>query len=480
MLDGTGQMAPGLPMQAYLSQMGVVPGGPNLGLTTTPDLIPGNFTVNPMGAVTPTMGQPMFIPPGQTDASPYMQQTPVFPHGGFPSHARTQTLDTIAESDLTELETPPVDYSAMIPPQAILPSQPTFQSMVYPAVPGMMCPSPSAQPAQPAQWVPNYMPAGVSPVMPPQGPMRSTSYSIAPAAGMGGPLPLGMHHRSVSETAPRSNPTAPGALSAIVVPPSATAPMPPYDPQTWNDSPGMEPFSGGRAKPKPEPITPTRKRNIYPPVGQRLRPGPKPKPKTPKKGKVTPTSAATASGDTAAESPAPAIPPMPQPVFEIHTAPTSVLATPDLPSSSATSESVTMTQSSSAPLPTFSTDGLINPSAASLAPSFYPVNQGSPTEMLSTVDPQLVAQQQQQQQEGIITFKLEQKAAPVDKHHPLFTKEFIESQFAGYLELNAKGDPVRRFRCLIAGCDRTFPRKSAIKAHVQTHVGDKPYQCPSW
>ncbi|KPV75766.1 uncharacterized protein RHOBADRAFT_14078, partial [Rhodotorula graminis WP1] len=32
--------------------------------------------------------------------------------------------------------------------------------------------------------------------------------------------------------------------------------------------------------------------------------------------------------------------------------------------------------------------------------------------------------------------------------------------------------------CLIEGCGRAFPRKSAIESHIQTHLEDKPFVCP--
>ena len=35
----------------------------------------------------------------------------------------------------------------------------------------------------------------------------------------------------------------------------------------------------------------------------------------------------------------------------------------------------------------------------------------------------------------------------------------------------------KRYLCLIEGCQRTFPRKSAIESHIQTHLEDKPYIC---
>lgn len=36
----------------------------------------------------------------------------------------------------------------------------------------------------------------------------------------------------------------------------------------------------------------------------------------------------------------------------------------------------------------------------------------------------------------------------------------------------------KRYICLIEGCERSFPRKSAIESHIQTHLEDKPFICP--
>ncbi|KAK4150130.1 hypothetical protein C8A00DRAFT_18282 [Chaetomidium leptoderma] len=36
-----------------------------------------------------------------------------------------------------------------------------------------------------------------------------------------------------------------------------------------------------------------------------------------------------------------------------------------------------------------------------------------------------------------------------------------------------------KWRCLYDGCDKSFGRKENIKSHVQTHLNDRQYQCPS-
>ncbi|KAL7420120.1 Metallothionein expression activator [Cryptotrichosporon argae] len=57
-------------------------------------------------------------------------------------------------------------------------------------------------------------------------------------------------------------------------------------------------------------------------------------------------------------------------------------------------------------------------------------------------------------------------------------KSFIESLYATFSEFNPQtGQTAKRFRCLIEGCERSFPRKSAIHSHIQTHLEDKPFVC---
>lgn len=59
-------------------------------------------------------------------------------------------------------------------------------------------------------------------------------------------------------------------------------------------------------------------------------------------------------------------------------------------------------------------------------------------------------------------------------------KDVIESLYSaipGHTDKN--GEKVgKRYVCLIEGCERTFPRKSAIESHIQTHLEDKPFVCP--
>lgn len=57
-------------------------------------------------------------------------------------------------------------------------------------------------------------------------------------------------------------------------------------------------------------------------------------------------------------------------------------------------------------------------------------------------------------------------------------KEVIQSLYNGIPSHMENGVKVsKRYECLMEGCGRTFPRKSAIESHIQTHLEDKPFVC---
>lgn len=59
-------------------------------------------------------------------------------------------------------------------------------------------------------------------------------------------------------------------------------------------------------------------------------------------------------------------------------------------------------------------------------------------------------------------------------------REVIQSLYSHIpSHLTSSGVKVpKRYVCLIEGCERSFPRKSAIESHIQTHLEDKPFICP--
>ncbi|GAA5938730.1 hypothetical protein JCM3775_001975 [Rhodotorula graminis] len=59
-------------------------------------------------------------------------------------------------------------------------------------------------------------------------------------------------------------------------------------------------------------------------------------------------------------------------------------------------------------------------------------------------------------------------------------RDVIQSLYSGIAgHTTTSGEKVgKRYVCLIEGCGRAFPRKSAIESHIQTHLEDKPFVCP--
>ncbi|GAA5904587.1 hypothetical protein JCM8208_004823 [Rhodotorula glutinis] len=59
-------------------------------------------------------------------------------------------------------------------------------------------------------------------------------------------------------------------------------------------------------------------------------------------------------------------------------------------------------------------------------------------------------------------------------------RDVIQSLYSGIAgHTTPSGEKVgKRYVCLIEGCGRAFPRKSAIESHIQTHLEDKPFVCP--
>jgi hypothetical protein len=58
-------------------------------------------------------------------------------------------------------------------------------------------------------------------------------------------------------------------------------------------------------------------------------------------------------------------------------------------------------------------------------------------------------------------------------------RDFLEKLYSTFTvqDTSTNNQAVKRFKCLIEGCERQFPRKSAIHSHIQTHLEDKPFVC---
>ncbi|WVQ93637.1 hypothetical protein IAU59_000713 [Kwoniella sp. CBS 9459] len=395
------------------------------------------------------------------------QSTSMASIASFPSGQgyRQNTLTTIVETPVMSQEsmTFSAPSSTHIPTQPSLPPQPQFHHVEYPQVPGL---SLNYQPGLPTNTQPLDIQAWSAQTYSAQPQVFNFQSGPPPVPGASiPPLP----HRHVSSSflnyQMRPNevpvfPSVPRSVSAPFVHTMSNIPPPPPAPMTHTLSQqgglfGPMPTTLGPSDPPSDatqgwsqstPVSPEtpRKRQTFPPVGKRLKPGPKPKPKTPKKGKgnSSPPEEPIESFMQAGPSV-----PAPMPVIEEtqdqseQPSPKPVLVFgPDL-------SSVSVMQ--------------ITASGNSLLPA-----QGSlPTQ------PQLVIQPPRASYTG--------PSADGTVNPAGLPRAFLEKLYTTFLTLDGSmtGQPVKRFKCLIEGCERHFPRKSAIHSHIQTHLEDKPYIC---
>lgn len=384
----------------------------------------------------------------------------------FPGHHayRQQTLDTIIETPMLSQDGM-MAHDSMIGPayQQYRPGvmsaqpdlgQPHFNTVAYPAVPNMHYQSMSSSAALPQQAQPvdisawtqqTYeqvsanmppQPYGYSMPMPPVYRNLSASYVVPTHSSVETEhQPFGpprMLSRSVSD-----------GFAHMSAPVSAIPPMPtalasgglfgpgPSRETVMNIPPPPQSYGHVASSAPTSPETP-RKRKSHPRIGNPLRPGPKPKPKTPKKGK------GVGSSQTASSPPNQSI-------------------DPHLPGSSRVGESSFRPPSPSSKQLDFGPDlitSAIQRTAAGgqLIPPPLPRPQ-----------PQLVIQPPRNPDNGASGL----------------SRNFLETLYDTYqtMEGSMTGQPVKRFKCLIEGCERTFPRKSAIHSHIQTHLEDKPFVC---
>jgi hypothetical protein len=197
------------------------------------------------------------------------------------------------------------------------------------------------------------------------------------------------------------------------------------------------------------PTTPSKRK--YPHVGNRLKPGPKPKP-TPKKEKKGAKQEPT-SGSPIATLPMARAHSMDERKHEFG-GPLGTLAVPGPSSQPMTSGSL-----SHGAMPTGPPPGM-------------PGYQSTPHPIRRT-----------KEEEDQPMLVLAPPAPPGAGSASLLPKEFIDRMYAivevtVFDEESGEDRPAgKRFQCLIQGCERHFPRKSAICSHIQTHLDDKPYQC---
>jgi hypothetical protein len=410
-------------------------------------------------------------------------------HGSsYASHdGRHNTLGTIQENEVITPATTQaasftssLSYSMGMPSQPFLSAQSTFQAMSYPPVPGMSFDSSPDEGLKVAvtAWTQNTHSATQmrpdeftsDPAQPPhQGPpqpltQRATSFNYHMSLD-NGPIFQAVQ-RSVSapyiNTLPPMTGNAPSVSQGGLFGPGSssfhTINSPLREDCTWDPVPPTLPYA--MSGPRSSPNTPSKKRTVYPPVGKRLRPGPKPKPKTPGKGKGK-------SDDKDVQSTVnPAIFMGGAPLFssgdedETYPPPSSNPTTPG-PSSFAIPSSSTTAMHY--PIPVHADPQIsFGPEVSSLEPHSSSQTDSNPTQPLPPPA-------RSQTPEGQTVTGL--------------PKEFIDKLYTTFLMMDGTtGQPVKRFKCMLEGCERHFPRKSAISSHIQTHLDDKPFVCtePDW
>jgi hypothetical protein len=498
----------------------------------------GQFTLSAAGNA--------LLPVASTSASsPIPMSVPMVHASSFTSHdGRHVTLGTIQEDDmLTPASasgtsfTPALTYSSVgMPSQPSLPSHPTFLSVSYPAVPGISYdpvssdggyttwaqqPGYSHQVSQHGGYVIAPNPSQLQTHTHHQAPMqRATSFNYqmvseggsggGGSGGSGGPMfqPV---QRSVSApyigTMPSLAGGAPSFSQGGLFGPGPSSipmssPVMSLDDGSWNPVHPMPSFSqaqnqnqsqgGSSAGLVSSPNTPTRKRTVYPPVGKRLRPGPKPKPKTPAKGK----SRANDDGD------------VPPPIsFTID--PSVFMGGvnngmgPMLSSSAVPDDEVFMPPSSNpASPPVLVSSNQLQPQQPQQQPRMhYPIpvhavpqinfGPGTGTSVgtdldldLSSLNPIHVPAAGTSNNPTLRMAPPARAQTPEGQALAGLPKDFIDGLYTTFLTMegSTSGQPVKRFKCLIDGCERHFPRKSAISSHIQTHLDDKPFVCtePDW
>jgi hypothetical protein len=78
---------------------------------------------------------------------------------------------------------------------------------------------------------------------------------------------------------------------------------------------------------------------------------------------------------------------------------------------------------------------------------------------------------------GNVAIPLERTASEGDGDEGGVSKEVIRSLYAPLPQPHGSTGG-KRYICLIDGCGRSFPRRTAVESHIQTHLEDKPFVCP--
>ena len=396
-------------------------------------------------------------------------------YAGQPS-LRQSGLSTIAEGPSMSHDVNMAYQSRLgVPTQPGMSSQSQFQQVPYPAVPGINQPfgqdmSTTSHPIDIQSW--SNQTYNINTSMPPmygftsQAPMQRhasasfLNYQPQPAGQRRLAAPP-VAHRSVS--APYEQPVQSSMPSMSAMPMSLTAGglfgpsdhaesslMAQMETTLFDDAPPMPPYNrvhSADPSTTASPETP-RKRKVYPRIGNPLRPGPKPKPRTPRHGKESSSAPESCSSPGAVHS-----------GIDPNLLAGSLMSRIDEGAHLSMDVGPSRSVTSPKPAPAL----VFGPDLATVA-AMQRTASGNPL-LPQSAHPRLVIQPPRTNMgEGSVAG---------------LPRSFLEKLYTTFLTLDGSmtGQPRKRFKCLIEGCERHFPRKSAIHSHIQTHLEDKPFIC---
>ena len=407
---------------------------------------------------------------GSTSRIPSAAYFPHQPYTQLPHDLRQATTDTMVSYASTqstigmgELVTPSQPFVSTMPAMPhsapaeasfapsgqLLRNAPRFERVQYPPVPGMYSAPMQAQVAganmqigmgvpmpgadaygNVSQWVGNqqqWQQHQAQQAAPPL--MRHASASVTMPATLPG-ADARVFHRSLSASHVSQMPMMPAGMTH-----GGLFPMVGDLASINMAQAGFAPSQFGPSKRSVSATPETPRKKAYPPVGNRLRPGPRPKSKTPQ------------SKHRSASSP-----PDPRtlnPATLLHRAPS--VPGDEIPPLS---------------LPMHPTSSAMGSEIFGPALSIKEVEDDGPLPPINYRDAHT----------GEMQVLLPHMNKGQGKGLP---KELLQQLFTTFQALDEHGaGPSKRYRCLIEDCDRDFPRKSAVEAHIQTHLDDKPNKCP--
>ena len=359
-----------------------------------------------------------------------------------------------------------MSYQMTMPSQNGMPSQSQFQQVSYPSVPGVNRYPTGPQNVDIDAWANQTFNAGQGQAYgysqpgqlqrhasasylefgQPQAQQQDNSHLLAPPM-LQRSVSAPFEHIGSSMPSMSTMPTVSGTHGLFGSQEGMFATM---DDTMFESQTAFSPFNrhaSGSASLTTSPETPRSKKRVYPRVGKPMRPGPKPKPKTPKQGVRSSSTASPAEIGSGQGGIDPAL-----------------LSGKALPSIAEGEEG---RRKSFNPATSPKREPLqFGPELSSIPPrlDINPMVPNPSNQPQLVIDPPRTV--------------LGPNGLPVG---PGLPKEFLEKLYTTFMTMDGSvtNQPVKRFKCLIEGCERHFPRKSAIHSHIQTHLEDKPFVCPT-